>query len=94
MSPSSVILYIFYGKTIKQCLAFIAGLKINHSRYKEESEVMVPTVCFRLELGNLNSPPNLLLHTHTCTHALNLQRIVGLQSFLAQFPSFVIRVLR
>lgn len=41
MSPNSVILYIFYSKTIKPHLAFIADLKINHWGYKEKTEIMV-----------------------------------------------------
>ena len=89
MSPNSVILYIFYSKTIKQCLAFIADLKIKHLGYKEETGIIVPTVCLWLELGKFNSPsPNLLLHTRT--HSV-YREIKGLPCFLAQFPSFIIR---
>lgn len=71
MSPNSVILYIFYSETIKQCLAFIADLKINHLGYKEDTEVMVPIVCLWLKLEKMHSPlPELSLHMHR----LNLQQ--------------------
>lgn len=86
MSPNSVILYIFYSKTIKQCLAFIADLKINPSGYKEETEVTVPIVCLWLELEKLNfPPPNLSLHIYS-----SYREITVFQSFLAQFPSSII----
>lgn len=89
MSPNSVILYIFYSKTIKQCLAFIAGLKINHSGYEEETGFTVPIGCLWLELGKLklSSTQRLVRHIHTYSI---YREITGLQSFLVQFPSFKI----
>lgn len=87
MSPNSVILYIFYRATIKQCLAFIADLKINHWGYKEDTEVMVPIVCLCSELEKMHSPPpklSQLIGTYSI-----YSNITDLHSFPAQFLSFI-----
>lgn len=67
---------------------FLADLKINHSRYKEETEVAVPIARLWLECGKLNSPPPHLSYTHM--HTLNLHRNNRFAGFPAQFPSFII----
>lgn len=87
MSPNSVILYIFYSETIKQCLAFIADLKINHWGFKEDTEVMVPIVRLWLESEKMHSPsPRLSRCTGTY---LTYSKRTDLQSSPDRFPSFL-----